>query len=78
VTVQALPETWSQPLQDANVDCGPGAAVNVTVEPAAKFALHVVPQAIPAGVLVTVPGCPATVAVSGYVATAKLAVTFLA
>jgi hypothetical protein len=64
VTVQALPETWSQPLQDANLDCGPGAAVNLTVESAAKVALHVRPQSIPVGLLVTVPDCPDTDTVS--------------
>ena len=43
------------PLQPPKVDPGAGAAVNVTVVPDEKGKLHVVPQTIPAGLLVTVP-----------------------
>ena len=43
------------PLHPPKVDPDAGAAVNVTVVPDAKGKLHVVPQSIPAGLLVTVP-----------------------
>ena len=42
------------PLHPVNTKLGPGAAVRV-MAPSAKFALHVVPQSIPAGALVTDP-----------------------
>jgi len=43
------------PDHPANVEPDTGAAVNVTEVPASKLALHVVPQAMPAGALVMVP-----------------------
>jgi hypothetical protein len=43
------------PVHPANVDPVPAVAVNVTDVPLAKFVLHVVPQLMPAGELVTVP-----------------------
>ena len=43
------------PDQPANVDPAAGMAVRVTELPVAKFAEHVCPQSIPAGLLVTVP-----------------------
>ena len=41
--------------QPANVEPAFGAAVSVTMVPLVKLALHVAPQSIPAGLLVTVP-----------------------
>ena len=43
------------PLHPANAEPAAGVAVSCTDVPEAKFALHVVPQLIPAGLLVTVP-----------------------
>ena len=43
------------PDQPANVELAPGVAVSVIAVPLAKLAVHVVPQLIPAGLLVTVP-----------------------
>ena len=53
-TVHA-PVPLQAPLQPANVDPAEGPAANATEVPAAKLALHVPPQLIPAGELVTVP-----------------------
>jgi hypothetical protein len=47
------------PLQPAKVDPAAGAAVRLTLVPFAKLALQVVPQLIPAGTEVTVPGAGA-------------------
>ena len=66
------------PLQPAKVDPDAGAAVNVTVVPDEKGKLHVVPQSIPAGLLVTVPiPTPAlvTVRVKVLAGAVKVAVT---
>src|SRR5260221_10072104 len=56
------------PLLPFTPQCGApeaGAALRVTAVPCAKLALHVAPQLIPAGVLVTVPvPAPARVTVS--------------
>jgi hypothetical protein len=53
------------PLQPEKVEPDAGAALRVTAVPCAKLALHVAPQLIPAGVLVTVPvPAPARVTVS--------------
>ena len=41
--------------QPANVEPAPGVAVSVTDVPLANVALHVVPQLMPEGLLVTVP-----------------------
>jgi hypothetical protein len=43
------------PVQPANVELGAGAAVSVTAVPGAKPAMQVVPQLMPAGLLVTLP-----------------------
>ena len=43
------------PDQPPNVDPALGFAVSVTALPLAKLALHVVPQVMPAGELLTVP-----------------------
>jgi len=66
------------PLQPPKVDPDAGAAVNVTVVPDEKGKLHVVPQSIPAGLLVTVPSpTPAlvTVRVNVLAGAVKVAVT---
>lgn len=54
VTLHA-PVPLHAPDQPANDDPVPGAALNVTAVPLAKLALHVDPQSMPAGALVTVP-----------------------
>ena len=43
------------PVQPVKVESALGFAFNVTDVPVAKLALHVCPQLIPVGVLVTVP-----------------------
>ena len=43
------------PLHPPKLDPAVGAAVNVTVVPLVNVAIHVAPQLIPAGLLVTVP-----------------------
>jgi len=43
------------PLQPLKVEPAAGAAVSVTAVPLAKLAVHVAPQVIPAGELLTVP-----------------------
>jgi hypothetical protein len=53
-TVQ-LPVPLHAPVQPANVEPELAAAVSVTDVPLAKVALHVCPQLMPAGVLVTIP-----------------------
>jgi len=63
VTEQA-PVPVQGPLQPAKVDPLSGVSVNVTIVPLAKFAVQVVPQLIPVGLLVTVPvPVPASVTV---------------
>src|SRR5215468_1373536 len=65
------------PLQPPNVDPADGVAVNVTVVPLVKLKLQVAPQAIPGGLLVTVPSptpCLVTVRVN-VLRVAKLAAT---
>jgi hypothetical protein len=65
VTEQA-PAPVHAPLQPAKVAPLPGVAINVTTVPLAKFAVHVVPQLMPDGLLVTVPlPVPASVTVNG-------------
>ena len=57
------------PVHPANVELAPGLAVSVTDVPVVKLALHVGPQLIPAGALVTVPvPVPDSVTVSCTVA----------
>ena len=54
LTVQ-LPVPVQAPLQPVKVLPVTGVAVSVTLAPLVKDALHVVPQLIPAGALLTVP-----------------------
>ena len=54
VTVQ-VPVPLQLPLQPVKVEPAAEVAVKVTVVPLLNAAAHVVPQEIPAGVLVTVP-----------------------
>jgi hypothetical protein len=64
VTVHG-PVPVQAPLQPVNADPAFGVAVSVTTVPLTKSALHVAPQLIPAGLLVTVPvPAPARVTVS--------------
>src|SRR5690348_5670562 len=74
VQVRFMPE--QAPLQPPNPPVVT-VAVKVTMLPLAKFALHVVGQLMPAGVLVTVPTpLPVTVTLSSSVITLeKVAVT---
>jgi hypothetical protein len=63
-TLQA-PVPVQAPDQPANVEVVFEAAVSVTTVPLVKLALHVAPQLIPAGLLVTVPApVPAFLTVS--------------
>src|SRR5215471_21045149 len=67
LTVQGPVPLHPSPLHPANVVPLAAAAVNVTLVPASKAALHAVGQLIPAGLLVTVPlPVPATLTVSGW------------
>jgi hypothetical protein len=71
-----VPLQAALPVQPANVEPVPAAAVNITGVPLAKLALHVVPQLIPAGELVTVPvPVPAFVTVKANVVVLNVAVT---
>ena len=63
-TVQVLVPVQA-PDHPAKVELAFGAAVNVTEVPLEKLALHVEPQEMPAGLLVTVPApVPASATVS--------------
>jgi hypothetical protein len=63
VTLQ-VPVPEQAPLQPANIEPVPGAAVNVTMVPLAKLAEQAVGQLTPAGLLVTMPlPVPASVTV---------------
>ena len=53
VTTQVMPV--HAPLQPTKLEPGSGITPSVTLLPAAKLAMHVAPQLIPAGELVTVP-----------------------
>src|SRR5213083_245721 len=67
------------PLQPEKVEPAVGVAVKVTAVPLANGAEHVAPQAIPAGLLVTVPApAPALVSVRVKDGTANVAVTEVA
>lgn len=74
-----VPVPVHAPVHPAKTELVPALAVNVTVVPAAKLALHVCPQFIPAGALVTVPvPLPESVTVSWTLAggaALKVAVT---
>ena len=54
-TVQVLVPEQPPPLQPVKVEPASGAAVRVTAAPLANAAVHVAPQEIPPGLLVTVP-----------------------
>jgi hypothetical protein len=80
VRVQA-PEPVQPPLQPAKFEPEPAAAERVTLVPASKSAVHVVPQAIPAGALVTVPApvpASATSTVNFGVGTVTVSTTWAA
>ena len=55
VTVQVLVPEQPPPLQLVKVEPAVGVAVSATAVPLANEAEHVMPQAIPAGALVTLP-----------------------
>src|SRR2546426_3524880 len=55
VTMQVPVPLHPAPLQPANTDPLAGAAVKVTCVPLTNAALHVTPQSMPAGLLLTVP-----------------------
>jgi hypothetical protein len=66
VTVQVEAMPLHDPLHPENSDPAPGTAVRVTLVPEVKAAEQVAPQAMPAGLLVTVPDpAPAFVTVRG-------------
>src|SRR5207249_2757507 len=72
VTVQAPVPEQLPPLQPVKVEPAAGVAVSVTAVPLAKLAVHVAPQVMPAGALVTVPlPVPALLTVSAKVGRAK-------
>ena len=54
VTLQ-VPVPVQAPDQPVNVEVAFGTAVSVTMVPLVKLALHIAPQLIPAGLLMTVP-----------------------
>src|SRR2546425_700751 len=67
VTTQIPVPLHPAPLQPVNTDPLAGAAVNVTDVPLANDALHVAPQSMPAGLLVSVPlPLPVFVTVRAY------------
>src|SRR5438034_110679 len=79
VTMQVLVPEQPPPLQPVKVELASGVAVKVTAVPLANGAEHVAPQAMPAGLLVTVPApAPALVSVRVKDCTANVAVTEVA
>ena len=75
LTVQVVAVPVQAPDQPVKLEPAAGAAVSVTDVPLLKLAEQVLPQLIPAGLLVTVPvPVPARVRVRAYCAT-KVAVT---
>src|SRR2546422_8375468 len=75
---RAVPEQ-PPPVQPVKVEPAAGVAVSVTAVPLAKLAVHVAPQVMPAGALVTVPlPVPALLTVSAKIGRAKVAVTGVA
>src|SRR3989442_12043643 len=76
VTVHVPVPEQPPPVQPVKVEPAAGVAVNVTAVPLAKLAVHVAPQVIPAGELLTVPlPVPALPTVGGTVGRAKVAGT---
>jgi len=60
-----VPVPVHAPVHPANIEVAPGLAVSVTDVPTVKLAVHVTPQFMPAGALVTVPApLPASVTVN--------------
>src|SRR3989442_8386680 len=79
VPTQAPVPEQPPPLQPVKVELASGVAVKVTAVPLANGAEHVTPQAMPAGLLVTVPApAPALVTVRAKDCTANVAVTAVA
>jgi hypothetical protein len=79
VTVQVPVPEQPPPLQPEKVEPAAGVAVKVTAVPLAYAAMHVAPQEIPAGLLVTVPiPEPVLFTVSVKACRAKVAVTVVA
>jgi hypothetical protein len=77
ITTVHVPVPLQAPPQPAKRELI-GVAVRLTVVPGAKFALQVGPQAIPDGLLSTVPSAPTplvTVSVNGFSGGEKVAVT---
>src|SRR6266850_511950 len=76
VTVQVPVPVQPPPLQPVKVEPAAGAAVKVTEEPMVNEAVQVVPQEMPAGLLVTVPPpAPALETVSADVVETPMPVT---
>src|SRR5437899_7409307 len=77
VTMQVVPFAVSQPCQPVKMERKPGLAVSVTTLPLLKSAEQVDPQAIPAGLDVTVPPAmrPVFVTVKGTVNVKLLALS---
>jgi hypothetical protein len=69
-----VPVPVQAPLQPVKAASLPALAVSVTTAPEAKLALHVLPQSMPGGTLVTVP-LPLLVTLSRKLAGSKVAVT---
>ena len=68
-TVQVVAAPVQAPLQPAKAEFAAAAAVSVTLVPTVKSAAHVAAQAMPAGLLVTVPlPAPAELTLSAYTA----------
>src|SRR5437016_2584324 len=79
VTVQVPVPEQPPPLQPVKVEPAAGVALRVITVPLAKLAMHVAPQLIPAGALVTVPlPVPDIGSASGRVCSVKLGVTGVA
>jgi hypothetical protein len=77
VTVQVVPFVASQPSQPIKMERKPGVAVSVTTLPLLKSSEQVDPQAIPAGLDVTVPPAisPVFVTLKGIVNVKLLALS---
>ena len=66
VTLQVVPLIEVHPLQPAKIEPLAATGVRATLVPGLKLALQVLPQLIPAGVLVTVPApAPILLTLSG-------------